>query len=315
MPPETNIETVVERAAASVLGAPARCVARLAHGEINQVFKVSARGRAFVLKVFVFKGWPEVGKLPWVEARLAGRAVPRARLLHYDRGAEFFPHGFSLSEHVEGANCKQAIRDGLLDPFKYLELAGSYLRAVHAIGPPRYGHLGDGRAASDDYADWVVGCELEDRARALSAAPGVGRDVCARAAARVEGVLRRFGGRFRPALVHADAAPKNALLAAAGRVVLVDWDEAFAAPWLWDYTHLSYCYAYFQQRDVAGVRAAFFRGHGPPEFDEGELDALEGALHTVEALDILAYHFKRGDAEGYAHARAVLAHLLDAPQT
>lgn len=310
-----TIEADVERAAASVLGAPAECAERFTHGQINRVFKVSAGGCAYVLKVFAYPGWPEAGKLPWVEASLAARGVPRARLIHYTRGAEFFPYGFSLSEYVAGANGKQAMHDGRLDPFAYLEMAGAFLRAVHDISPPRYGHLGDGRATADDYVAWVVEDELEDRAKALEGAPGLGGEVCARAARRVERVLGRFGRRFRPALVHADATPKNAVLTERGGIVLVDWDEAFAAPWVWDYTHLAYWYSYYHRHDAARVRAAFFRGHGAPEYDDEELDALEGALHTVEALDILAFQFKRGDAEEFARARAILARLLDAPPT
>jgi len=317
--PAVTIEADVERAAGFVLGAEARCVGPLAHGNINRVFEVEAAGRAFVLKVFAFAGWPEEGKLPWVETRLTEHGVAHARLIHYTRGAEFFPHGFSLSERVAGANCKQAIRDGRLDRFAYLELAGRYLRGVHAVGPPRYGYLGDGRGTLDDYVGWVVGNELEDRARELEGAPGVAPDSCARAARRVEKLLRRFEDRFRPSLVHADATPKNALLDDAGRFVLVDWDEALAAPWVWDYTHLAYWHSYMlprgglAPRDVARVRAAFFRGRGAPEFDDRELDALELAMHTVEALDILSFQLRRGDAEEYAHARALLTRLLDAP--
>lgn len=314
-----TIEADVERAAEFALGAAARCVGRLAHGQINRVFKVEAGGRAFVLKVFAFAGWPEEGKLPWVEARLADGGVAHARLVHYTRGAEFFPHGFSLSEHLPGANCKQAMREGRLDRFEYLELAGRYLRDVHAVEPPRYGYLGDGRGTMDDFLRWVVGNELEDRARELEGAPGVAPDACARAARRVEKTLRRFEGRFRPSLVHADATPKNALLDGRGRFALVDWDEAFAAPWVWDYTHLAYWHSYMlprgglAPRDVARVRAAFFRGRGAPDFDDRELDALELALHTVEALGVLSFQHQRGDAGEFAHARELLARLLDAP--
>jgi Ser/Thr protein kinase RdoA (MazF antagonist) len=314
-----TVEARVERAAESVLSAHAECAETLTHGDINRVFKVVAGGRAFVLKVFSNPDWPEEGKLPWIESSLAARAVPRARLLHYTRGAEFFPHGFSLSEYLPGANCKQAVREGRLGPLEYLELAGRFLRTAHDITPPRFGYLGEGRGTEDDYVGWIVGCELKDRADELAGAPGLERDACARAAARVEKTLRRFERRFRPALLHADATPKNAILTEPGRLVLVDWDEAFAGPWLWDYTHLSYWYSYMlhrgglEVRDKAEVRAAFFRGHGAPEFDDEELDALEAAMHTVEALGVLSFFFRRGDAGGFAHARRLLSRLLDAP--
>jgi Ser/Thr protein kinase RdoA (MazF antagonist) len=310
-----NIGADVARAAESVLGASAACVERFTQGNINRVFKVVSGGEAFVLKVFRFPDWPEPGKLEWVESQLAARGVARARLIHHTRGAEFFPHGFTLSEYLPGDNCKQAVRDGRLNPSEYIELAGAYLRAAHAVEPPRFGYLGDGRGTLDDYVEWVVGSELPDRARDLADAPGLGASVCARAAERVERVLRSLGGRFRPALVHGDATPKNAVLVPEGRVVLVDWDEAFAAPWVWDYTHLSYWHVRYHGRDPSAVRAAFFRGHGPPEFDDEELDALERALHIVEALGVLAFQFRHGDAEEFARARDILTCLLDSRYT
>ncbi|MDQ3805229.1 MAG: aminoglycoside phosphotransferase family protein [Acidobacteriota bacterium] len=314
-----TLEADVERAAASALGAPVLGVEPLTHGDINRVYKVETPARAFVLKVFSRGDWPEEGKLPWVEARLDARAVPRARLLHYTRGGEFFPHGFSVSEYAAGANCKQAIRDGRLDAFNYLEMAGAYLRRVHEIGVPRYGYLGGGLGTEEDYVGWLVGWELKDRLDELRDAPGLGANLYAGAAGRVEKILRRYERRLRPALVHADATPKNAILTGEGRMLLVDWDEALAAPWLHDYTNLSYWYSYIlrrgglEVRDRAEVRAAFFRGYGEPEFDADELDALESALHTVQAAGVLAFYFQRGHAEGFSHTRELLRRLLDAP--
>lgn len=314
-----TIEPDVERAAASVLGAPVLGVERLTHGDINRVFKVETPGRAFVLKVFSRRDWPEEGKLPWVEARLGDRAVPRAKLLRYTRGGEFFPHGFSVSEYVAGANAKQAIREGRLEALDYLEMAGAYLRRVHEIGVPRYGYLGGGAGAEEDYVGWLVGWELKDRFDELRDAPGLGAGLYAEAARRVEKILRRYERRLRPALVHADATPKNAILTGGGRMLLVDWDEALAAPWLHDYTNLTYWYSYIlhrgalEVRDKAEVRASFFRGYGGPEFDADELDALESALHAVQAAGVLAFYFQRGDAEGFGHARELLLRLLNAP--
>lgn len=312
-------EPDVARAAAAALGAAVLGVERLTHGDINRVYKVETPGRAFVLKVFSRRDWPEDGKLPWVEARLAARAVPRAKLLHYTRGDEFFPHGFSLSEYVAGANAKEAVRDGRLDALDYLEMAGAYLRRVHGIGLPRYGYLGGGEGSEADYVGWLVGWELKDRFDELREAPGLGAGLYGEAARRVEKILRRHGRGLRPVLVHADATPKNAILTGGRRMLLVDWDEALAAPWLHDYTNLSYWYSYIlhrgglEVRDREEVRASFFRGYGEPEFDADELDALESALHTVQAAGVLAFYFRRGNAEGFEHARELLLRLVNAP--
>src|SRR3712207_7663341 len=67
-------------------------------------------GRAYALKVFTYEGWPEPGKLPWVETSLARAGVPHARLVHYTRAPGRFPHGFSLSEFVEGEKDRKSTR-------------------------------------------------------------------------------------------------------------------------------------------------------------------------------------------------------------
>ena len=68
-------EEAVRAASSSVLGAEPGAVGRLPFGNINEVFKVEADGRAYVFKVFRNADWPEAGKLPWVESRLKRRGV------------------------------------------------------------------------------------------------------------------------------------------------------------------------------------------------------------------------------------------------
>ncbi len=78
-------EADLKAAAESVLGALVHVAGRLDFGNVNRVYRVEAEGRAYALKVFTYEGWPEPGKLPWVESSLARRGVPRARLLHHTR--------------------------------------------------------------------------------------------------------------------------------------------------------------------------------------------------------------------------------------
>jgi Ser/Thr protein kinase RdoA (MazF antagonist) len=311
-------EDAVREAAESVLGAGACAVSPLAFGNINRVFKVESKERACVVKVFTCADWPEAGKLPWVESQLDRSDVPRARLLHYTRDDALFPHGFSVSEFVEGENCKAAVREERLTPARYFELAGDLLRRVHAIRPPRHGNIGDGAGTNDDFIAWLLSCDLRDRMREMDDGTRPAETLYPLIERAVEPVLRRFESRFRPALLHADATPKNGLLDGAGRFILVDWDEAIAGFWVKDYTNLTYWYSYIAREDDKRERAdevanAFFRGYGEPGFEREELREIEHALHTTQAADILAYLYKIGDAQGCERTREILLHLLDAP--
>ena len=309
----------LKAAAESVLGARVHVSGRLDFGNVNRVYRVEAAGRAYALKVFTYEGWPEPGKLPWVETSLARVGVPHARLVHYTREAGRFPHGFSLSEFVEGENCKAAVRRGSLTPAAYFGLAGALLRQVHSIGLPLYGYIGDGRGLYEDFADWLLDCDVKDNLSRVDDGTRPAETLLPLIERKVGPVLRRHEPRFRPALVHADCNPKNGLLTEGGDLVLIDWDEAVAAFWVWDYAGLTYWYSYMRKdgggpgdAGLAEARASFFRSYGETGFDEDELREIERALHVAMAAGEMSYLYKVGDAPGYERGRALLLSLLEA---
>lgn len=310
----TTVEAV-RTAAESVLGAEIRVVSPLPFGNVNEVFRVESAGRAYVVKVFRQAGWPEAGKLPWVESQLTLSGVPHARMIHYTRDASRFPHGFSVSEFACGENCKGLLREGRLTPEAFCERAASLLRRVHAISVPRYGYIGEGRGMFEDFVGWLLACEVFDNLRKVDDGSSLAETLRPRFEGEVEPVLRRFESRFKPVLVHAGCTPKNGLLDAEGRFLFVDWDEAVAGVAVWDYASLTYWYSYMLKgvgaRDADGFRDAFFRGYGAVGFDTDELRDIEWALHTTQAAGELSYLYTAGDAPGYRRARELLLRLLD----
>lgn len=312
----TTEEEAVRAASSSVLGAEVGAISRLPFGNINEVFKVESAGRAYVVKVFRDAGWPEAGKLPWVESQLTLRGVPHARMIHYTREGSCFPHGFSVCEFVEGENCKGLIREGRLTPVAFCERAGRFLKRVHAISVPRYGYIGEGRGMYEDFVGWLLACEVFDNLRKIDDGSSLIETLRPPFEGEVGPALRRFESRFTPALVHADCTPKNGLLDAEGRLVFVDWDEAVAGLWVMDYAALTYWYSYTfkdgRARDACEFGDAFFRGYGAIDFDPDELRKLEWALHTTQAAGALSYLYTTGDARGFKRTREVLLQLLDA---
>lgn len=308
----------VKAAAESVLGAEARVAGRLDHGNVNGVYRVAAGGRAYVLKVFRHPDWPEPDKLPWLESKLSDGRIPHARLIHYTREARHLPHGFSLSEFVEGENCKAAVRRGRLTPAAYFGLAGALLKQVHSVGLPLYGYIGGGGGRYEDFVGWLLDCDVKDSLRWVDDGTRPVETLYPLIERRVEPALRRYESRFSPALVHGDCNPKNGLLTGDGALVLVDWDEAVGGFWVKDYAGLTYWYSYMRwdggppgDEGADEARAAFFRGYGETGFDRGELREMERALHVAMAAGEMSYLYKVGDADGYARTRERLLHLLD----
>jgi Ser/Thr protein kinase RdoA (MazF antagonist) len=312
----------VLRAFEAALGVEARAATRLPFGDVNRVYKVEAGSRAYAVKVFRHAGWPEAGKLPWVESQLTLRGVPHARMIHYTRDGAHFPHGFSVCEFVEGENCKGAIREGRLAPAAYAEMAGALLRRVHEISVPLYGYIGDGGGMDEDFVGWTLGCEVWDSLREIRDGSAPAQTLYPRIEREVEPALRRYESRFTPALLHVNCTPKNGILVGGapggvGRLVLVDWDEAVAGFWVRDYASLTYWYCYMYKDGGASARAdeirdAFLRGYGAAGFDRAELAEMESALHTVQAVGELSYLYRVGDAEGFARTRGLLLHLIEA---
>lgn len=312
-------EDAVKAAAESVVGAQARVEGRLDFGNVNGVYKLSAGGRAYALKVFRHPDWPEPGKLAWLESKLAESAVPHARLIHYTREPEHFPHGFSLSEFVEGENCKAAVGRGRLTPAAYFELAGALLKQVHSVGLPLYGYIGGDGGRYEDFVGWLLDCDVKDSLRWVDDGTRPVETLYPLIERKVS-VLRRYESRFEPALVHGDCNPKNGVLTPGGGLVLVDWDEAVGGFWVKDYAGLTYWYSYMRKDggepgDVGAeeARASFFRGYGEPGFDDDELREIERALHVSMAAGEMSYLYKVGDAPGYTKTRERLLHLLDSP--
>jgi len=309
-------EDRVKVAAESVLGAGVSGVRPLPFGNVNEVFWVESGGRAYVVKVFRYAGWPEEGKLRWVESQLTRAGVPHARMIRYARDASHFPHGFSVCEFAEGENCKGLVREGRLSPEAFCESAAAYLRRVHSITVPRFGYLGEGVGMCEDFTGWLLSCEVFDNLRKVDDGSSLEETLRPRFENEVEPVLRRYESRFRPVLIHGDCTPKNALLDARGRLVFVDWDEAFAGPPVWDYASLTYWHAYMLKgggRDREGFADAFLRGYGEIGFDADELRELVRAMHATQAAGELSYLYTVGDAQGYRRSLARLRHMLDAP--
>ena len=306
-------EEEVKAAAESVLGARVRVAGRLDFAGVNAVYRIDAGGRPYVLKVFTHEGWPEPGKLPWLESKFTQAGLPHARLVHYTREAGHFPHGFTLNEFVEGENCKAAIRRGRLTPVEYFGLAGSLLKQVHGVGLPRYGYIGDGVGMYEDFAGWLLDCDVRDCLRWVEDGTNPADTLFPLIERKVGPVVRSYESRFTPALVHGDGTPKNALLAGDGRIVLVDWDEAVAGFWVRDYAGLTYWYSYMHKGggDVDEARASFFRTYGEAGFEGHELREIEWALHVAMASGEMSYLYKVGDAPGHARSRALLMSLLD----
>jgi len=113
------MDSLIKRATEDVLNTAVAVSAKMTQGQVNYVYKIEAEGHKFIVKAFK-RGWPEEGKLSWIERQLTQYEVPHAKMLYFSRGDALFPHGFTISEYVEGQNALEAIAGAWIADFTQL---------------------------------------------------------------------------------------------------------------------------------------------------------------------------------------------------
>src|SRR5262245_49420792 len=123
-------DSLIERAVESVLNTAVVGSARMTGGEVNDTYKIEAEDRASDVKV-IKRDCNEEGKLPRIERHLTRYESPHARAVYYSKNDLDFPHGFSISEYIEGQNALDAIASGSLSLETYYSQIGALLRLAH----------------------------------------------------------------------------------------------------------------------------------------------------------------------------------------
>ena len=309
-------DSLIERAVESVLNTAVMGSARMTGGEVNDTYKVETEDRAFVVKVFK-RDWPEEGKLPWIERHLTQYEVPHAKLVYYSKNDFHFPHGFSISEYIEGQNALDAIAGGSLSLETYYSQIGALLRLAHQIPARQYGYIGHGPGGMyTTFTEHKLIHEVRDRLREIEDIDSFEKNIYRRIEEKVRRQLAPFEHRFKPALIHADPVPKNAVSTTDNRLVLIDWDEAIAGAWIADFAKLTYSHNYSNPfggtEDLTNneMRDAFFRGYGTVEFSAGEIAVMENALHIIYSVDLLPFYQREKNAKAFKQTKDRLMILL-----
>jgi len=288
---------------------------KLLGGKVNYVYRFETRDQRFVAKVFKC-GWPEEGKLPWIEQQLTKFSVPHAKLIHYSTRDPHFPHGFTISEYVEGQNALEAIVRGRLPIETYYSQISNLLRQIHQIPTAQYGYIGHGPGGMyRSFIEHKLTHEVWEPLQELKSS--VENDTYRRIEAKVMRQLDTFEPRFTPALIHADPVPKNALWTIDQQLILIDWDEAIGGVWIADLAKLTYWQLYSNQLAGFGstmdrLRKIFLRSYGFCEFGLPEILIIESALHLIYSVDLLAFWQRERNLEAFNKTKDLLMSLLEA---
>lgn len=291
-----TIDKQVTVAVQKILKVPEAQAVKLAGGEVNHVYRVTAQNKEYLVRVFKNKFWPEDGKLLWIEKQLAKRRIPHAKILHYSRASTYFPFGLMISEFLEGVDGGTAVRKRKLTLAQAYEYIGSATRKVHSIHIKKFGHVNNGKGAYVNFLKWKTD-KVHERFAQFELTKEFESDIAQQVEMRVKGVLSPFVKRFSPVLVHGDPNRDNAVWTKDKQWVLIDWDNARAGIWLEDYADISF-WIQFKGRSasvrrgkLALYRKHFFTGYGKVSFRPREIERIEYGLHILQCVNLLPYYY------------------------
>lgn len=137
---------------AELLGSEADSVEKFENVPNNSVYKISAKGKPYIFKIYKHKTWPEDGKIVFVNNRLIENNISCARVIAFDRTDPYFGNGFLIEEFLPGKNADNIIFDKEYGKEFYKKLAHLVSR-VHSIHIENYGYIGSGIACG---LGWII---------------------------------------------------------------------------------------------------------------------------------------------------------------
>jgi Ser/Thr protein kinase RdoA (MazF antagonist) len=200
----------------------------------SRVFVVETDVKPYIFKIYASSGWPENGKLLYVNRRLIEHGVPCAEILAFSRDNPDFPHGYLIEEYLHGTTADKLCGDHETAVMLHAELAKA-LQAVHCIKFNKYGYIGGGNPGWDTFTGFIG-----DNFKYVS------DNLCHIYSKKyLSKVRRRLIEMLKPcdaaapSLCHGDPTTKNAIYGG-GRLTLIDYDDAHALPAVTDLARMVY---------------------------------------------------------------------------
>ena len=299
-----DLDRIAVKAAQEILHARVIRSQKIPKGEINHAYKVETDKGIFLVKAFGIKFCSDDGSLRWISQVLTKHGIQHQKIIYHSRYGKYFPFGFIILEYIEGQMGCDVIGGEVCFEDFYFRI-GKILKIVHEIKPPRWGDINNGRGEYDDLIEFIMkdidGCCKELPCYILS------HNSREKAKRIVRDILVPYKDRFKPALVHCDAMPDNCVWTPGKEIVLIDWDNAMALPWLQDLAVITY----LEKGNENRARDAFLRGHGFEEFTLDEIREAEKSLQIWFSIRLLSFfHFEKQNFNSTQRTKEKLIQLL-----
>lgn len=312
---DSTLQQNIFKAIEDILSKKVTEIERTKKGEFNKVFIVTTEKNKYAVRIFRHTHWPEEGKLHWIEQQLTLHSIPHAKLLHYSRETNYFPHGFMISEYIHGINGSEAILSGKTSFAEYHQKLAQLLYQIHNINIDQYGLISNGKGEYPTLLEYKQR-KLQSDVDKINSIPDFDISLTQQASEYIVATLNTYQSKLHPALVHGDATPDNTIYTAQGEIVLVDWDGALADCWIRDYSWITYWGSHMSEIGSLGTRQqmikeAFSKFYPQTELTGTEIGELVKAYHLLQAIELIPYYyFDQKNNSGYEKTRNRLQYLL-----
>jgi len=295
---DSSIKTFQQHIPASILS-----VKRMESEAMNIVYRIDTENGSFIFKRYT-SGWPEVGKVPYVEAKLTEYGIPHAELIVYHRDENDYTKSYLIERFLPGTSADMLAMTMDDERALYAKL-GELMSRVHTISLVGYGYLGAGEACCKTFSEFTEWGDVHENLRGT---------VYPEPALRA--LMLRFEETLKPCdilpstICHIDLAKKNIIIDG-NSLTLIDWDCVYALPWVCEIARLKVLMRQRYPRDTADeLLQVFLDNYTPPHGDMEIYLANENALYAWFALMSVNSVVGKPDFEQQLHEfQAALATL------
>jgi Ser/Thr protein kinase RdoA (MazF antagonist) len=249
----------------------------------NSVYKIETELWSYIFKIYK-SGWPEEGKLLFVEKKLTENDIPHAKIFVYNRENVEFTNGYLIEECLPGTTADR-LALSKHQTIELFEKLGALVSQIHQIKLAGYGYIGGGVADWAKFSDFMYNSFDENVNNLLA------HNLAKRS--EIETVWDEIYQRLKvcdiypPVLCHTDLSAKNVLMNE-DRITLIDWDDAYSLCWVADIAHLTLWMKYEYGSNAEAYRTAFLDNY-KSEYDMSVLYETEDFLHVRYGLENLNY--------------------------
>lgn len=250
----------------------------------NYVYKLTTAKKQYIFKIYK-QGWPEEGKLQYVNKVLSENNIPCARIVYYCHIDNELSHGFLIEEFLTGIIADKAILSMEQENDLFKKLA-SFVGRIHSIKFSKYGYIGSGNPFENTYSEYVFDA-FDDNTESLRKKGLFNEEELLKVKNKLYRSLK-LCDELSPVLCHGDLSKKNIMIQEKGKIVLIDYDDVTAIPWVCDVAHLTL----WMKLNYSFERASYLRNmflNNYPIKDKDIFYTTENALHVWECLGYMNF--------------------------